>query len=318
MIASNALFSSIGKLFEPIFALFANILAFFYGLIPNYAVAITLLTLLIMGLLTPLTVKSAKSMVAMQRLQPEIKKLQAKYKGPENRQLLNEEMMKLYKEEKINPLGGCLPMLLQFPFLIVLYQIILGLSHKATTAIAVPASCHLDIAKTLVQPKHISQNSQMYCDLVKSGGKMVAFGVDLALKPLSPHSSWVAAIPYFALVLAAVGLSYLQMAQLNARNKNNPNQPPNPLQNVQKFFPILFAYIYFIVPAAVALYMVISSLVRVGTQEAMFRLGVITPPGQPVPAKAKVVEKAIPEANAEDKSSTAQHRAKNKRKRKDR
>jgi len=83
-----------------------------------------------MGVLTPFTIKSTKSMIAMQKLQPELKKLQQKYKGPENRQLLNEEMMKLYKEEGVNPLGGCLPMLLQTPFLIMLYGVIKGLANK--------------------------------------------------------------------------------------------------------------------------------------------------------------------------------------------
>ena len=93
---------AIGSIFQPIFHLFGWLIAFFYGLIPNYVLAISLLTIVIMGVLTPLTVKSTKSMIAMQKLQPEIKKLQQKYKGPENRQQLNEELMKLYKEE------GCL------------------------------------------------------------------------------------------------------------------------------------------------------------------------------------------------------------------
>ena len=80
--------------------------------------------------LTPVTVKSTKSMLAMQRLQPEMKKLQAKYKGPENRELLNQEMMKLYKENGTSPFGACLPSLLQMPFLIVLYSLIRGLSVR--------------------------------------------------------------------------------------------------------------------------------------------------------------------------------------------
>ena len=71
-------------------------------------------------------------MIAMQALQPEIKKLQTKYKGAENRQKLNEEMMALYKEKGINPAGGCLPMFLQMPFLIILYDTIKGLTNVVT------------------------------------------------------------------------------------------------------------------------------------------------------------------------------------------
>ena len=88
-------------------------------------------------------------MVAMQKLQPEMKKLQQKYKGPENRQLLNEEMMKLYNEEGVNPLGGCLPMLLQTPFLIMLYSVIKGFANKVMKA-----------GKMVSQPRYIPTGLQ--------------------------------------------------------------------------------------------------------------------------------------------------------------
>ncbi|HWD55031.1 MAG TPA: YidC/Oxa1 family membrane protein insertase, partial [Acidimicrobiales bacterium] len=129
VLAENSLFHLIGEIFHPIFELFGLILAGIYAVIPNYTVAITGLTLIIMLALTPVTVKSTKSMLAMQRLQPEMKKLQAKFKGPENREQLNAEMMKLYKENGTSPFGACLPSLLQMPFLIVLYSLIRGLSY---------------------------------------------------------------------------------------------------------------------------------------------------------------------------------------------
>ena len=80
-----------------------------------------------MILLTPLTLKGTRSMIAMQQLQPELKKLQAKYK--DDRQKLNEEMMAFYKEHNINPVGGCLPLLLQMPVFIVLYRVLHGLTQ---------------------------------------------------------------------------------------------------------------------------------------------------------------------------------------------
>ncbi len=132
-LAENALFKSIGEIFHPIFLLFAWGLAGIYSVIPNYAVAIAGLTIAIMLALTPVTIKSTKSMLAMQRLQPELKKLQAKYKGPENRELLNQEMMKLYKDNGTSPFGACLPSLLQMPFLIILYSLIRGLSYTTET-----------------------------------------------------------------------------------------------------------------------------------------------------------------------------------------
>ena len=98
------------------------VLAFIYSIVPNLGVAIILLTLVVMLILYPLTAKQARSMIAMQRVQPEIKKLQAKYKG--DRQKLNEEMMKFYQENKINPLAGCLPLVVQLPIFFVLYRVL--------------------------------------------------------------------------------------------------------------------------------------------------------------------------------------------------
>jgi YidC/Oxa1 family membrane protein insertase len=72
--------------------------------------------------LIPLTIKQIRSMAAMQKIQPELKKLQAKHKG--NRQKLNEEMMKLYREHGVNPLGGCFPLLMQAPVFIALYSVL--------------------------------------------------------------------------------------------------------------------------------------------------------------------------------------------------
>ena len=109
----SGVFAGIGKLL-------LVILRFFYGLVHNWGTSIILLTLLISIVFYPLTAKSLGSMKQMQALQPEIKKLQQEHKG--NPQKLNREMMKLYKEYKINPLGGCFPLLLQMPIFIALYQ----------------------------------------------------------------------------------------------------------------------------------------------------------------------------------------------------
>src|ERR1043166_8421929 len=106
----------------------ASLLAFFYQLIPNYGVAIVLLTVVVMIVLTPFTVKSTRSMLAMQRLQPEMKRLQQQHKN--DRQALNEAMMAFYKEHNVNPLSGCLPLLLQMPVFFGLYEAIRGLTHN--------------------------------------------------------------------------------------------------------------------------------------------------------------------------------------------
>jgi YidC/Oxa1 family membrane protein insertase len=97
-------------------------LQWLYGVTHNYGIAIIIITMIIKLLFYPLSWKSFKSMQAMQHLQPQMKRLQDMYKN--DRQKLNEEMMKLYREQKVNPLGGCLPMVVQIPVFISLYQVL--------------------------------------------------------------------------------------------------------------------------------------------------------------------------------------------------
>ena len=318
---------AIGGVFQPIFHLFGWLLAFCYSLIPNYAVAIALLTIVIMVVLTPFTIKSTKSMMAMQKLQPEIKKLQQKYKGPENRQMLNEEMMKLYREEGANPVGGCLPVLLQAPFLFILYSVIKGLANKVL------------VSGTLVPlPRYIPSSSTMYHSLILSNGQIKAFGMDLNLKTFSVHSSFAAQIPFFVFAAVAVALQYFQMAQMNNRSKKSGQAMPSQQQAMQRFLPIVFAYFYLVIPAAVVLYMIISTIIRIITQDLMFRSGVSNPnkgkarelpagdPKEipaidPAPSKPSAPKPSTPRASAPKPSTPKpqpQSRSKAKRKRKER
>lgn len=96
----------------------------FYGFVPNYGVAILLLTLLIRVLFWPLTHKSTESMKRMQALAPQIKELQTKYR--DNPQRLNRETLELYRRHKVNPLSGCLPILVQLPVLFALFVVLRG------------------------------------------------------------------------------------------------------------------------------------------------------------------------------------------------
>lgn len=97
-----------------------RLMKLFNSVTGNYGIDIILLTILIKVLFIPLTNRSMKSMRDMQRLQPQMAKLREKYK--DDRETLNKEMIELYRRHRVNPLGGCLPMLLQFPVFIGLYQ----------------------------------------------------------------------------------------------------------------------------------------------------------------------------------------------------
>ncbi|MGH0029165.1 MAG: membrane protein insertase YidC [Myxococcota bacterium] len=90
-----------------------------YSFIPNYGIAIILLTILVRVVTAPLTVKQMKSMERLRRVQPRMKEIQEKYADDKQKQ--SEELMRLYRQEKVNPLGGCFPMLLQLPVFIGLF-----------------------------------------------------------------------------------------------------------------------------------------------------------------------------------------------------
>jgi YidC/Oxa1 family membrane protein insertase len=117
LLAANAIF-------DPIVHALGGVLTLIHGVIPSYGWALIALAFVVRVFMWPLSAIQFRSMAEMQKVQPLVKQLQAKYKG--DPQTLNTQMMALYKEHKVNPLAGCVPMLIQFPILIGLYWAIQG------------------------------------------------------------------------------------------------------------------------------------------------------------------------------------------------
>ena len=137
-------------------------LEYFYSLTHDWGVAIILLTLAIRILIIPLTIKQTSSMYEMQKIQPKIKALQEKYKN--DKEKLQEETLKFYSENKVNPLGGCLPLLLQMPIFFALFAVLRSLPQRLPAGTTIS---FLSIIPNLaVAPK------QVYFDFAKSGGAM--------------------------------------------------------------------------------------------------------------------------------------------------
>jgi len=251
-----------------------SVLAFFYDIIPNSGVAIILLTVSVRLLLFPLTAKQARSMIAMQRVQPEIKKLQAKYKN--DRQKLNEEMMKFYKENEINPLGGCLPLVLQMPIFFALFQVLENIQ------------------------KFIPTDSKMFHDIC--GGaqtpsackpKMSFAGMDLTKSASTVASSGFAEVwPYLILVGIVVVTGFVTQRQ-TMRNQTQPNPQ---MAIIGKVFPLVFAFISWAEPSGLALYFAVSNIWQIGQQEMVYRTIV----SKDVPLKKSVAE--VEGSNPKDES----------------
>jgi YidC/Oxa1 family membrane protein insertase len=260
--------------------LIAKPLQFFYELWPNYAGAISLLTLMIMILLLPLTLKGTRSMLAMQKLQPEMKKLQAKHK--DDRQKLNEEMMLFYKENNINPVSGCLPLLLQMPVFIVLYRTLFELLTRrdfgydmgasvARSATGVDGGEGAGVFERFgyFVPKHLDQTSQLFLDLSNTR-EMGSFGLNLAESAQKAfESGLVHALPYVVLVLAVTATSYIQQKQVSGRNTGTTINPQQ--QMLMRIMPLFFAFISFTLPSGIVVYFLVSNLFRVGQQAFITR-----------------------------------------------
>ncbi len=258
------------------FDLIASLLSFFYDLNGSYAIAIALLTLVVLVISTPLTLQGTKSMLKMQILQPELKAIQNKYDKDE-REEMNKELMAFYQENNINPVGGCLPLLFQIPVFLVLYRVILGLTRRSTTVGtqtgdvvgSLAAENALDAVSVTdtdlnFNPAYLSEDSAMFADLASSN-EMRSVGFDLARSASQVLGDGITdALPYLILVLVVGATGFLQHRMIRARQTGaiaNPTQ-----EMIMKLMPWFLPIFSFTLPAAIVIYFLISNLYRIAQQ----------------------------------------------------
>ena len=237
-----------------------GILTFFYGLIPNFGIAIILLTVTIGLLLFRLTLKQTRSMKAMQEIQPEIKRLQRELKH--DKQAQQAAMMELYKEKGVNPAAGCLPLLMQMPIWFALFSVLRSFASDNPL-------------------RWVSKGSELETAIMS--GKTLSFlGMDLTRTPsavgfgetvdgVQIAGDLVGAIPYFITIILVMATAYYQQKQTMANSKNQ-NQPPQPGQAVMKIFPFFFGFISFNMPAGLVVYFAASQIFRIGQQALIISL----------------------------------------------
>jgi len=263
---------------QAFFDFLANVLAFFYSIVPNYAVAIILLTLLVMVVVTPLTLKGTRSMMVMQQLQPEMRKIQTKYK--DDRQKLNEELLRFYKENNINPLGGCLPLLVQAPIFIVLYQVLRGLTRRISDlgfdlgwstgrlGLGAEPGSAPEVLRQF-DPAYVHHDTDLYRSLAGQT-EMIAFGMDLSESASQALQEGILhALPYLVLIVVVGATGFIQQRQIQGRN---PNATINPQQQmIMRIMPVFLPVISFGLPAGLVLYFAVSNLYRIGQQAFISR-----------------------------------------------
>ena len=211
-------------------------LNYLYGVVGDYGLAIILLTIAMRIVLMPLTIKQTKSMYEMQRIQPKIKELQQKYKN--DKEKLQEETLKFYKENKVNPFGGCLPLILQMPVFIALFQVLAGKK---------PPSLPLYL---LAHPEASRNFLFILPDITRSPQWMFS------------NEGWFAAIPYVILALL-FALSVWLPQQLMPGDRQQ--------KMIGLYMAIMMLWFGWISPAGVLLYWVTSSAWQVVQQQILIK-----------------------------------------------
>ncbi len=268
-----------------------GILTFFYGVIPNFGIAIILLTVTIGLLLFRLTLKQTRSMKAMQEIQPEIKRLQKELKH--DKQAQQAAMMELYKEKGVNPAAGCLPLLMQMPIWFALFSVLRSFASDNPL-------------------RWVSSGSELETAIVT--GKTLSFlGMDLTRTPsavgfgetvegVQIAGDLVAAIPYFITIIVVMATAYYQQKQTMAKSKSQ-NQPPQPGQAVMKIFPFFFGFISFNMPAGLVVYFAASQIFRIGQQALI--IGLDEKHATKKAVEAKEVKKQKPAADSTPRGDDA-------------
>jgi YidC/Oxa1 family membrane protein insertase len=302
------------------FEIFTGALAALYAVIPSYGVAIILLTLGVRILLLPLSIKQTRSMREMQMIQPEIKRLQKKYKG--DRQKMNQELMALYKEHGVNPFGGCLPLLMQMPVFIALFYVIrTPLAYMGYHAPEDPGNGVATLASYIpnqvsgllqtIQESSLAQdlhdhalrvNTFLGLRLDCSPSQVLSSGSDATTTGVGCGEGVLNALPYILLLLFMGATTYYQQRQMQAsRGTGDPQQQQ--MQMIMKIMPLVLVVFGFGFPTGVVLYWVTTNVWTIVQQRIILKAAPpIVAPAKPAATKAKAAEGSKKKTTSGDKA----------------
>lgn len=248
----------------------------------NYGLAIIVFTLFIKAVLLPLTIKQYRSTARMQEVQPMIQEIQKRYKN--DKEKLNQELMKVYQENKVNPAGGCLPVLVQMPILLSLYWVISKPLHymlgKTTEVVqqlysVIPEEFpkimgNQDITIINYFNQHKDKLSAV-ADILKPE-ELINFnflGLNLGLQPTFDSTKAAAlGFQFFGLLLIPIlaGLTTFISLKFSTpkTQQNSDNQMANSMTNsMSMIMPFMTAFFAFNVPAGLGLYWITSNIIQV-------------------------------------------------------
>ncbi len=253
-----------------------------YSLVKNYGIALILFTLVTKLILFPFSLKNQKGMIKMARMQPKLTELQKKYGN--NKQKLNEEMMKLYDREGYNPMSGCLPLLLQFPILFGVIDVvykplthILRFSNEIVTSATQIAQNVLGTAFNVSSPQisiinAVTQNpgafSEIGSDFVSKvqGFDLTFLGINLGATPSSDLWSVLLIVPILS------GVTALIMSLVTMKTSVTSQQAGGGSKIMMIILPLFSLYFTFIVPTGVGIYWVFSNVFAIAQSLILYKL----------------------------------------------
>ena len=240
---------------------FVTILAWLYAALnQDIVLAIVVLTVIIRFLTYPLLAKQQESSRKMQQVQPQLKKLQEKYKN--DKEKLSQAQMKLYRENKVNPVGGCFPMVIQFPILIGLYQAIFY-------ALAATPFQLVDLSERLLIPglDSLIPLQRMWTPIPQLASILPE--LDLTLAPTeNPHYSLL--LPLLVLVTTWAQQKLTMMTTKQKPDKNDDDEDDKPrggqaqmMQSMTTIMPIMFGFFSMTFSVGLSIYFVTSNLIGI-------------------------------------------------------
>lgn len=236
----------LGAIWSGASELLLMILEFFYGLTNSFGLAIVLLTIAVRIVLYPLNQKQMTSMQQMQKIQPRLKVLQEKYAN--DKEKLNQETMRLYKENKVNPAAGCLPLLVQLPILILLFNVLRTYDFAGTSfmGIILGSSTTAGLAQAVGVAADPTGN----------------YGVLSVLTGILKNPAGLSnAGLYIGNLILLISISFLTWAQQKLSSGTNPQ-----MAMMNTIMPFFMAFICLSMPGGVMLYWGLSSLIGVVQQ----------------------------------------------------
>ncbi len=240
-----------GAIWSLLIGFIEEILRILYGVTQNYGLAIILLTIIIRVIMYPLMQKQMTSMRETQKIQPLMQEIQRKYKGDKER--MNQELMRLYKEHKVNPMGGCLPLIVQMPILILFFQVLREFKYYIPNTEIIDGG-FLWIANT--------------AEIVEDGVTKVVAG--LAAPDQLFGVIWGYSIGILPILVGASMYFQQKLTTPTVPAAGQGSSSSNPTASTQKMMttimPLMIGFISFTLPSGLSLYWFTSTLFGIGQQ----------------------------------------------------